>query len=156
MRLLPLMAQLFGILTAPMQEIVTLCALYFVAGGLVVRLALFLRGWLARRRIERRGWRLRQVVPGRWVYEERRACQWVGILFEEPWDNPESPNTVVAPSPGTWLTFPPWAQGRRLEILAHVQSELNSRHFVLRMSDPSPGARDLTECRPLGRPTTST
>jgi hypothetical protein len=136
------MSPSLGILTAPVQEIVTLCALYFVAAGLLVRLALFLRGWRARRNNVRRGWRLRRVVPGRWVYEEKRGCQWVGILFEEPWDNPESPNTVVAPSPDTWLTFPAWAQGRRLEILERVQSELKTRHFVLRVQGPTPGAFD--------------
>jgi hypothetical protein len=89
---------------------------------------------------ERRGWRLRLVVSGRWVYEEKWENDWVAIPFEEIPDFREPPYVIVAPSEDTWRTFPAWASGRRVEIIGRVKSELECRNYVVGDSENAPPA----------------
>jgi hypothetical protein len=103
---------------------IVICAL---AALVLPRLGIFVPGW----RTAKRGWRVRLVTPGRWAYEERRKGRWEGIPFEEVADINQAPFVVFAPSVGTWRTFPPWVQGRRMEILGRVRSELTIHKYVI-------------------------
>jgi hypothetical protein len=99
---------------------------------------------------ERLGWRLRLVVSGRWVYEEKKDNAWVGIPFEEIPDFREPPYVIVAPSEDTWRTFPSWATDRRNEIIGRVRSELESRNYVVEVQDRASSAYSRAVLR--GRP----
>jgi hypothetical protein len=107
-------------------------------------------------REDRRGWRVRLATPGRWAYEERREGVWEGIPFEEIAEVNENRYVVFAPSVETWRTFPAWVQGRRMEILGRVRSELTIRRYVIEGIDageteavpPLAGGERIPEGRP--------
>lgn len=101
--------------------------------------------WVVAIRNERRGWRLRASTPGRWMYEEKIGGEWKGIPLEEQTDVQEPPYVIVAPSQETWSTFPGWAAGRRMEILARVRSEAKIRRFVIEGLDEGPARAGFRE-----------
>jgi hypothetical protein len=108
-------------------------ALCIAAAAAVLPLVFFLRAGTTRRR----GWRIRRVAVGRWLYEEKRDGVWVGVPFEEHPDSEKPPYVVMAPSEDTWRTFPEWTRQRRAEIIERVRFALAGKNCIVSAHGPS-------------------
>jgi len=105
---------------------------YFAAGFGLLLVALLILNWRDKRKIDRRGWRVRCVAAGHWAYEERREEGWVGVALEELGDYRESPHIIGIPAAERWSRFPAWSSERRDEIIERVKSVLKTPHYVLK------------------------
>ena len=72
----------------------------------------------------RRGYRVRRVIGNEWVYEERasngaeRCFPYVCVVLGEGYP---APREVRVPGETSWETVvPPWAKGRRSEIMERI------------------------------------
>jgi hypothetical protein len=110
-----------------------LTALALVLGfGVLVALTLGIAGEDKRSQEVQRGWRLRCVLAGHWVYEEKRGDSWVSITFEEISDYREPPHIIDLRRAERWAEFPAWALQRREEIISRVKTELVPPQYVLK------------------------
>jgi len=81
---------------------------------------------------ERRGWRIRCEVAGRWAYEEKIDGTWSGFTFDELGDYRESPYVIDVRDSARWEACPAWARERRQQILARIASQLRPPHYHLK------------------------
>jgi hypothetical protein len=103
-----------------------------VSLGVLVALGLIYTGKDKRSQEERRGWRLRCISAGSWIYEEKKGDAWSGFLMEEQTDYREPPHHMRVMSAARWSEYPEWMQGRRDEILGRIRSELKEPRYVLK------------------------
>ncbi len=101
---------------------------------------------------ERRGWRIRCEVAGRWAYQEKIAGAWSGLTFEEVGDYRELPHVIDVRDSLRWAALPAWAQEKRQQILSRIASELRPPHYHLKeMSEGDLARSHLVSISPSPR-----
>lgn len=108
---------------------------------------------------EARGWRVGHRGRDQMYYEEFRDGAWQRIEIDGEMLMGPAHHVIYFASPARWAEYPPWAQGRREEIMARIKSEFRAPDYEYygdepggSTTPPTPGAAAPPRPNPPPRP----